>query len=139
MTLNIMRKFLNAKWMIAIVALLSSVAFSSCGDDDDDNLKQDPQKMIVGRWICYDDAYGDPWDEPLEYVFNSDGTGYGWFQEEPFSYRWEFTYTIMESKIRFKEEDDTYNLRYTISSNGKTLVLYGFDDNDMEELHFVKQ
>ncbi len=95
--------------------------------------------MIVGKWICYEDAYGDPWDEPLVYQFDSDGSGYKWFQDEPFSDRWEFTYTITDSKIRIKTKYDTYNLRYEISSNGKTMVLYGWDDNDMEELHFVKQ
>lgn len=95
--------------------------------------------MIVGKWVCYDDAYGDPWFEPLVYQFDSDGTGYEWFQEEPFSDRSEFTYTITESKIRIRWNYATDNIRYEISSNGKSLVLYGLDDNDMSELHFVKQ
>lgn len=132
-----MEKLKNVKWlMIAIIALLSSVAFSSCGDKEDDF-----EEMIVGRWVCYDDAYGDPWDEPLIYQFDRDGSGYQWFQDEPFAYRWEFTYTITESHIRIKVKKygDNYNLRYNFSSNGKALVLYGWDDDDMEELHFVKQ
>ena len=125
--------------MMFIIILMSCVTLTSCGDDDKDEPKQDPQEMIVGKWICYDDAYGDPWDEPLVYQFDSDGSGYQWFQDEPFSDRWEFTYTITDSKIRIKTKYDTYNLRYEISSNGKTMVLYGWDDDDMEELHFVKQ
>jgi len=137
-----MEKIFLERWlMTAVIVLLSCFAFTSCGDDDNkDEPKQDSQEMIVGKWICYNNAYGDPWDEPLVYQFDSDGSGYQWFQDEPFSDRWEFTYSLTESKLCIKTEyGTTYNLRYEISYNGKSLVLYGWDDNDMEELHFVKQ
>lgn len=63
-----------------------------------------------------------------------------------FSNRYEFTYSITETKIRIVKEDednnDGYyitNLVYMISNNGKSLLLNGWDDNDMEELYFTKQ
>lgn len=123
---------------LLLIAMMSFFTLTSCGNDDDEPLNSDPSKLIVGKWICYNDAYGDPWDEPLIYQFDSDGSGYQWFQEEPFSDRWEFSYTITESRLRVKTKYDTYNLRYEFSLNGKNLVIYGWDDNDMEELHFVK-
>jgi len=135
-----MEKLFNGRWLVTcFVTILACVAFSSCSDDDKDEPNQDPQELIVGKWVCNYDAYGDWWDEPLVYQFDSDGSGYEWFQDEPFSDRMEFMYSITESKIRIKTKYDTYNIRYEISSNGKSLVLYGLDDDDMNELHFVKQ
>lgn len=129
-------KFWNV--MTFFIIFLSCMTLLSCSNDNDEEALN-PQEKIIGKWICYEDAYGEPWDEPLVYQFDSGGTGYEWFQDEPFSHRMEFTYTITESKIRIKADDSVYNIRYEISSNGKSLVLYGLDDNDMEVLHFVKQ
>lgn len=132
------------KYLILVLFPIFSICLSSCGDDNKDEPDPDPSELIIGKWVCYNDAYGYPWDEPLVYLFDADGTGYGWFQEEPFSYRWEFTYSVTQSKIHFAEYDDyydewdRYDLRYEISANGKSLVLYGYDDNDMSELHFIK-
>lgn len=133
------------KWMMVLFIPLISLTLTSCEDDDkDEPIINDPQKHIVGKWICDEDAFGDPWEEPLVFVFDANGTGYGWFQEEPYSNRWVFTYTISETKIKFKEYDeyndewDTYSLRYELSNNGKSLVIYGYDDNDMSILRFKK-
>ncbi len=142
-----MKEVLKLKhFFLLMVTALSCFIMTSCGDDkEDEPPSSDPSEMIIGKWICYNDAYGAPWEEPLVYQFDSDGSGYGWFQDEPFSNRWEFTYIVTPSKIRFSEYDKyddswyRYNLRYELSTNGKSLVLYGYDDNDMEELHFVKQ
>lgn len=135
-----MKVLVNGKWLsIALMLLVSSFALTSCGSGDDDDPTPNPQEMIVGKWISYYDAYGDPWIEPLEYQFYADGTGYGWFQEEPFSYRWEFTYAISQTKIRFNEDGEIYHLPYEMSADGKSLVLYDMDEDDLQEIHFVKQ
>lgn len=123
-------------YALLFIMVASCVALTSCNDDDNDELES---MSIVGKWICYTDAYGDPWDEPLVYQFDSDGTGYEWFMDEPFSNREEFTYTVTETRLRIKTKYDSYILRYELSNKGKSLILYGWDDDDMEELHLVRQ
>lgn len=114
------------------------VAFSSCGNDDKDEPNEN-HPSVVGKWECIYDSYGDFWDEPLIYVFDEEGTGYQWFSDEPFSYRLEFTYSITSSKLKIKTKyDDVYNLRYELSSDGRNLTLYGWDDDDMSILKFSR-
>lgn len=124
---------------LLLLCVIIAPAFVSCGSHDEPSSDPSPQEMIVGKWICYEDAYGDPWDEPFVIQFDSDGTGYLWDQTFPFSEREEFSYIIMESKLRIKFEDEVIIVRYSLSSNGKKLTLYGFDDDDMEELYFTKE
>lgn len=124
--------------LLFMVALLSA---SKCAPDTggiDEGTTDNYEKAIIGKWQCDLDAYGDPWDEPLIFQFYSDGTGYQWFTEEPFSDRWEFSYLISVSKLKIKTQYGTYDLRYDLSSNNNTLILYGWDDNDMEELWFKR-
>lgn len=113
-----------------------AVLLSSCGDDDEP-AQQAP--TLVGTWQCDDDAYGDPWDEPLIFVFDSDGSGYQWFSDEPFSYRWEFTYTNTSSRIKIRiPKAESKDLRYELSADNMSLILYGWDNNDMSELWFKR-
>lgn len=126
---------------LIMMLMLLSFSFTSCGDKDSEDVDvAKPQELLIGKWECRLDAYGDPWDEPVIMFFDSDGTGYQWFSDEPFANRWEFNYFATSSnlKIKTKYEDETYELRYKISSNGQSLIIYGFDDNDMEELWFTK-
>lgn len=97
------------------------------------------QQKIVGRWLCYKDAYGEPWEKPLLYCFDSDGTGFEWFQDEPYSDRWIFSYYITESELCLFDEWDAHRLSYTFSDDGNTLTIYGMDDNDMRVLRLSKQ
>lgn len=129
-----MTKFL--KYFLLIVLPLS---FTSCGDDDKDEPK-DEQNNIVGKWKCVEDAYGDLWEEPLIYYFDEDGTGYEWFTDEDYSDRIEFSYTATSSKIRinYYEDLEVSNLRYELSNNGNKLIIYGLDENDMSELKFSR-
>ena len=122
------------------VILFMTIIFTSCGDKDktNDNEPSQDQYRLVGKWECTLDAYGDPWDEPLIMMFDSDGTGYQWFSDEPFSDRWEFNYIATSSKIKIRTSYGTYDLRYEISSNNKTLIIYGWDNDDMEELWFTR-
>ncbi|MDE7409700.1 MAG: hypothetical protein K2N09_06730 [Muribaculaceae bacterium] len=118
------------------IAMLMTFFFVACNDEDE---PKEEKLGIVGKWECKLDAYGDPWDEPLIMFFDSDGTGYQWFPSEgPFSDRMEFSYVVTSSKLKVKDQYGTYELKYEISSNGKTLIIYGLDDNDMEELWFTR-
>lgn len=139
-----MRKKINFHLICSIMlAVLMSIAFIACDNDksNGDEISQ-PQDYLVGQWQCKLDAYGDPWDEPLIMQFDADGSGYYWFSDEPFSERYEFDYVATSSKIKMWEEEDGYqyhyDLRYEMSSNGKNLTIYDFDDDDMEVLKFVR-
>ena len=124
----------NFKFLFLIVlAVICSVGFVACGDDDEPETNK-----LVGKWECLYDAYGDPWDEPLYFVFNDDGTGSEWFFDDP-SDRLEFTYVVTSSAINVKTEyGDVYKVEYKFSSKGNKLTLYGWDDDDMYELIFER-
>ncbi len=126
----------KTKFLKYFMLVFMFAAVSSCGDNDKD---EPTQATILGKWVCYDDAYGEPWDEPLIMAFDEDLSGYQWFSDEPFSDRWEFSYNISGSKLRVKTQGQIYNLRFELSTNGKNLAIFGWDDDDMEELYFVKE
>lgn len=123
-----------------LISLIIALFFTACDKKakDSEDLLLQPQELLIGKWECTLDAYGNLWDEPLIMFFDSEGTGYYWFSEESFSKRYEFRYVATTSKLRIKEKDESYDLRFEISSNGNTLILYGFDDDDMEELWFTR-
>lgn len=141
-----MSKFL--KFFVCFVCL--SVLISCRHHDNKEDQEPDfPAKAsIVGEWKCIFDAYGDRWDEPLIFCFDKDGTGYEWFSDEPFSWRWNFLYTIQGSSLLRIEYYDDYDgeinifrtdiTRFELSSDGNSLVIYGIDDDDMSELHFSR-
>lgn len=126
--------------VVRLLMILSILIISSCGDKNSEveEPANKPQELLIGKWECKLDAYGDPWDEPLIMMFDLEGTGYQWFSDELFSDRWEFNYVATSSKLKIQTRYGTYELRYEVSSNGKTLILYGWDDNDMEELWFTR-
>ena len=125
------------KFLKYFLFMILPLVAAACSDD-----KDEPQVAtgLIGEWECMVDAYGDFWDEPLIFVFNEDGTGYEWFSDEPYSYRTRFTYTTTSSELRIKFDSESYfdELRYKLSSNGKSLTIYGLDDDDMSELHFTR-
>lgn len=128
---------LKSKWAwLAVLIMALFLPLTACSDDEDEPKASEPS--IVGEWECLYDSYGESWDEPLVYVFDEDGTGYQWFTSEPYSNILEYTYVVMSSKIRIKTYYGVHNLRYEISADGKHLILYGWDDNDMEELYFTR-
>lgn len=107
--------------------LVSCFALASCDDDESES------SAIVGSWQALD--YDD---EPmLEYTFNYDGTGYEWEMSDPFSDRMEFTYSVNGSKLSINAEGETFDLGFKISDDGKSLVIYVYEEN--EELHLVRK
>ena len=135
------------------MAVTMSMSFSSCflfgGDDDDDDDKQDSTAdALVGTWVC-------DFDEDTDYIFcfKSDGTGYDYFTEDGLDEDDYFSYKVRGKTItlyyeehgwdyRYNEpETEYYNItiEYDLRQNGKSLTLYGLDDNDMAVLHFTKR
>lgn len=135
--MNLLKKYLSK---LIMMTMLSVFIFTSCGDkkSDVEETINTSQELLIGKWECKLDAYGEPWDAPVIMLFDADGTGYQWFSDEPFSDRWEFNFVATSSRLKIKTQYGIYELRYEISSNGKTLILYGWDDNDMEELWFTR-
>ena len=105
---------------MAIVAIIMSVNFVACSDDDDDN-------PIVGVW------QNDDEDEHLRLTFNADGSGeeYLFWDNDSESYRHQFTYTYDSATstlvITYEDGDTT---KATVSFNGNTMTLAHYDDKE---------
>ena len=134
------------RYLSLLLIATMSVCLSACGDDNEKNEPNNgntPQEMIIGTWVCTSDAYGDRWDGPLQVVFKDDKTGYSWWQDEPFSKRDLFSYSISKTEITLRFIDDgefvdTVVLEYEFSKDENSITVYGFDDNDMSVLRFTK-
>ncbi len=126
---------------------LGLLASCSSSDDKDEDLlpppsisddKEDQAPTIVGKWICFNDAHGNHMFDPIILLFSEDGTGYIWFTEYMSSDRDEFDYVLNGSKLTLRYVDgDIATIRYELSSNGETLIIYGLDDDDLAVLSFV--
>ena len=99
---------------IALVAIIMSVNFVACSDDDDDN-------PIVGTWRgeVVDDGkgYSD------SYTFNADGSGI-WqeFKDGKQIDSESFKYSLDGDKITFTWSDgETYTSTFSISGNRLTI------------------
>ena len=105
---------------MAIVAIIMSVNFVACSDDDDDN-------PIVGVW------QNDDEDEHLRLKFNADGSGeeYLFWDNDSESYRHQFTYTYDSATstlvITYEDGDTT---KETVTFNGNTMTLAHNDDKE---------
>ena len=105
---------------MALVAIMMSVNFAACSDDDDDN-------SIVGVWQNDDEG------EHLRLTFNADGSGeeYLFYDDDSESYRYQFTYTYDSATstlvITYEDGDTT---KETVTFNGNTMTLAHTDDKE---------
>lgn len=105
---------------MALVAIIMSMNFVACSDDDDDN-------PIVGVW------QNDDEDEHLRLTFNADGSGeeYLFWDNDSESYRHQFTYTYDSATstlvITYEDGDTT---KETVTFNGNTMTLAHNDDKE---------
>lgn len=123
-----------------LVSISVTGLLSACGEDDVPDHDQ-VTHSIIGKWICHNNANGAAWPQPLIYMFADDGFGYEWFQDVPYSQRLVFRYAVSGNCILLDDGDkyDSLKLTYEISKNGNQLILYGFDNDEMRELHFVRE
>ena len=125
-----MKKF-GKYFVLLAVAILSSIAFTACGDDDDDNDVSDSK--IVGTWkheyskSVYKEngkvveEYEDTWNTyKMTWEFNSTGT---LFMNEEGDKEW-YNYTYSGKKLTvFDHEGYT---EYTVKKlTGNTLIIEG--------------
>lgn len=117
---------------MAVIAVIMSVNFAACSDDDDENVSP-----IVGSW------YEEP-DENGNYgvwKFNADGTGidqiydYGQLYEpDTFTYTYDEKTTVLT--ITYKEEGDLIAKdidTYYVTINGNTMKVRAFWDGGEDE------
>lgn len=97
---------------MAIVAIIMSVNFAACSDDDDDN-------PIIGTWRSEVDSYG----YSDSFTFNTDGSGI--WQEYRNNNQTDsdtFKYSIDGDKVTFAWTDgETYTSTFSISDNRLTI------------------
>ena len=104
---------------MALVAIIMSVNFVACGDDDDDN-------PIVGTWRSEVDNYG----YSDSFTFNTDGSGI-WqeFKGDKQTDSDSFKYSVDGDKITFTWTDgEIYTSTFSISGNRLTIK----DNEDSE-------
>lgn len=127
-------------WSIMVMFVLvlgTTLAFSSCSKDSEEEKEMETvTSTIVGYWKTTEGYY------PFIFEFNEDGTGY--YKEDSSSKRAHtFIYTIIKNntivlEMTGKDYGETESLTYSLSNDGKYLILYGFDDNDLAVMRFQK-
>ena len=118
---------------MAVIAVIMSVNFAACSDDDEDKGSSNP---IVGTWQ-EDEGNGNY----FVWKFNADGTGidqeyYNGQLEEPvtFTYTYDIKTTVLT--ITYKEEGDLIAEdidTYYVTINGNTMKVREFWDGGEDE------
>lgn len=118
---------------LCLIAIVSSLAFTSCDKDDDGNSggSINPDD-IIGRWEVVEDRLNGQVEDTYEsgdfgYQFNSDGTGLCW----AYGYEVDITWRLDGNQITIIEtgyEDDGETL--TISELTSTRLVFEARDED---------
>ena len=122
---------------MAIVAVIMSVNFAACSDDDDEGTNG--SNPLVGTWIC---DYGT---EVVAWKFNTDGTGVEQFSEGgqpddiyPFIYTYDAKTTILT--ITYKEDGDLIPTdvdTYYATFSGNIMTTRQFFDDEIGDDSYV--
>lgn len=140
--------------MLCATALIFSLTFTSCSDDDDEpNLSPDGKRLVSKIKFNYDN---DDEDSNGEFLFSYDKSGkitameikYRYFSEETHKRYTEterYTYSVSNNKLTVKcvyedEEDPEYNGTYggTFTLNDKGFVVSGEEiDSDEDEFTYT--
>ncbi|WP_044266488.1 hypothetical protein [Bacteroides timonensis] len=115
---------------MAIVAVIMSVNFAACSDDDEE---ETPTNPLIGTWYEEPDTNGNY----MVSTYNADGTGsekeyYQGKFEEPYSFTYSYDKNTSIVTLHYVEEgyeDETD--KYYITFNGNTMVMkdvdYGYE------------
>jgi hypothetical protein len=118
-----------------LIVLLAGIAFTSCGDDNDEN---EQSSSLVGTWETTEQD-GIYWDTD-RIILNSNGTGKGiehYATNDPdknpdsYTFRWSYNeskqiLTIVEDDTYDDDSDTYYYYVYELSSTSATL--YGYEN-----------
>lgn len=124
-----------------IMALMMSFTFTSCGDDDDDDVN--PSTGIVGTWQMtefYDSeadeeekAINDALAAASKATFNADGTGNYYMLGETTK----FTYKLNGDKLTTTDEDGEAET-WTVKVSSSKLVMEAKEDGETVRMSFKK-
>lgn len=117
-----------------MLLLLPLFSCSSNSNSDDESEENGSKKTIVGKWKCYENAYGYKWEQPMIFVFEKNKTGYHSETEDGRNRKYDFDYRIEGDYVIINKKE----VQYELSKNGKELTLYGLDNDDMAELHLQR-
>lgn len=107
---------------LALMAVLLSVGFAACGDDDDEDAVS---SEIVGTWVA--DSY-------TTVTFNSNGTGYTTetYNGETETYNFTYTYNAETGVLKVTADGETITMT-NVKIKGNTLT-YVDEEGDTETL-----
>lgn len=114
------------KYLMMMFAMLAmSVSFSSCGEDGDDEIIEEPVSGVVGRWSTSDGS--------VIFYFDKDGTG-TWTtisrdsNGNSATVNYNFVYTYNEStgvlKVSIKGASSISNFEVNLTGNTMMLTFY---------------
>ena len=112
--------------MVAIV----SVGFTSCGDDDNDNIENrtvtNYKEAINGTWrVTY-----DLWGETKTDIFTFNGTNM-YFEAVTTSRTYNGEYSVVENVVYLSESTNKYPFNVIVISNMTESSFVGKTDDDM--------
>lgn len=118
-----------------IIIMISTIA-ASCdkGQDYPNNPDYTDEYDLVGKWVCQNISYG------VDYTIMFKDDGSGWMEWSDEDYRSVFVYTVIDDKIYFRNDYDSWEYLYLIK--GKTLTIYGNpwgEDDDVDILKFTRK
>lgn len=125
---------------MAIVAVIMSVNFAACSDDDDEGTNG--SNPLVGTWIEDGEAF-----EVVVWKFNTDGTGVEQFFEggQPDdTYLFTYTYDAKTTVLTITYKDDVSLIpevdTYYVTFNGNTMITKAFGEwGENEPYTWTKQ
>ena len=123
---------------MAIVAIIMSVNFAACSDDDEEG--NNGNNPLVGTWIDDDGSY-----EAIIWKFNADGTGIEQLTEGgPPTDTYSFTYTYDAKTtvltVTYKEDGDLVPTdidTYYVTFSGNTMTTRQFFDDEIGDDSYV--
>ncbi|MBC5634961.1 DUF5640 domain-containing protein [Parabacteroides hominis] len=98
--------------LMIVMTMAMSLAFTSCGDDDDDKVID--ESTITGLWY-------DTTDDTVSFDFKADGTGV--FTTNSGTQNFKYTYSSSEKTLKLWYVDSTKVQNFTVQRTGNTLML----------------
>ena len=98
--------------LMIVMTMAMSLAFTSCGDDEDDKVID--ESTIIGLWY-------DTTDDTFSFDFKSDGTGV--LTSNAGTQNFKYTYSSSEKTLKLWYVDLTKVQNFTVQRTGNTLML----------------
>ncbi len=116
------KKYLS--WMTVLLAVVFSMGFVACSDDDDDSGVT--VSNLVGTWYFEDGEGG------IEWIIRENGTGVETENYDGDKFEDPFTWKLEDNvfHVWYTEDANDYYMYRIVSLNGNKLVLADVEDED---------